>query len=120
LSLPTKEAMTMSEQPEKIEGKCLCGHTVWNEMLWVVRVGKNGSGYCVQFGYCPDCGYYLDPNGFAHRMVRAERATKSEQALQEAIRLINLYAEGTYGVEMLHELAQKKQARAEAADETPD
>ena len=43
---------------------------------------------------------------------------KLEKALQEGVRLLNLYAEGTYDVEMLYELAQKKMAREEADRET--
>jgi len=70
--------------PTELEHVCTCGQAIWNEMLWVVRVGKNGSGYCVQCGYCPDCGCYLDPNGCACEMVRADSAGYADRVLTSA------------------------------------
>jgi len=78
--------------PTELEHVCTCGQAIWNGMLWVVRVGKNGSGYCVQFGYCPDCGCYLDPNGCAYEMVRADRAAALEKELVEAQAMLQIAA----------------------------
>ena len=65
----------MSEQPDKIEGRCWCGSFDYYPDLgrWV--------GSVPGAEYCPDCGYHLARNGFAYRMVRADRAAELEAEL---------------------------------------
>jgi len=94
----TEQMQDHIEKPMKIAGKCKCGNAIWNEMLWIVRIGKGGSGYCVPFGYCPYCGCYLDPNGYAHEMVRADQMAR---ARDEAIRLLTTLRDGEVGKAMI-------------------
>ena len=62
----------------KIEGMCKCG--LWQYGHW--GDAPVGEWYCdwqkryLIDGYCHVCGYHLAYNGFAYKMVRAERAAK--------------------------------------------
>ncbi len=66
----------MTEQPDKIKGKCTCGNCHWRHgggfwECWPASgvCGTACKDFCIEEGYCATCGYHLAPNGFARRTV---------------------------------------------------
>lgn len=65
----------MSEQPDKIKGKCACDLLSEAAPLrYHVATGlwDEETSFTEHWRYCPWCGYHLAADGFAYRMVRAD------------------------------------------------
>jgi len=67
----------MTEQPDKIEGKCGCGCCeYWSDRGWLIDRNT-----CWADHFCRRCGYYLADDGFAYQMVRQDSVAELEKEL---------------------------------------